>query len=86
MPGRRVEMTAKSPSTAPDRKAGSGRLKHSGVTPLTPIVGRSGTDPGENHDPGRQMAVTESLTPTPRLENSSKGELDPDTPTREHPD
>ena len=44
-----METTAQ--SALPDRAPpGSGRLKHSGVTPLTPITGRT-SDPEENHDP-----------------------------------
>jgi hypothetical protein len=50
----------------------SGRFTPRGVIPLTPIMGRA-TDPGENHDPGKDQRFTPSLTQTPRLENG----LDP---------
>ena len=46
----------------------SDRFPPRGVTPLTPIMGRA-TDPGENHDPGKDQRFTPSLTQEPRLEN-----------------
>src|SRR5262249_43196605 len=48
--------------------ARSDRFTPCGVTPLTPIMGRT-TDPGENHDPGKEERFTPSLTWRPRLEN-----------------
>ena len=54
LPGRRVEITAKSPSAVRIERARSGRFKHSGVNTLTPMMGRFRIDPGENHDPGRR--------------------------------
>ena len=62
-----MKATAKSPWVDPDY-LGSGRLKHRGVTPLTPTMGRL-TDPGENHEPGNDQHLTRSLTQKPRLEN-----------------
>jgi len=60
-------MTAQSPLADPGI-IGSGRLKHRGIIPLTSIMGRA-TDPGENHDPGRDQHLIWSLTQQPRLEN-----------------
>ena len=67
LPGRRVATTARRP-WAVLADAGSGRFTHRGVTPLTPIMGRT-TDPGENRDPGSEQH-SRSLTQQPRLENS----------------
>ena len=61
LPGRRVAMTARRP-WAVLADAGSGRFTHRGVTPLTPIMGRT-TDPGENHDPGNERHSTKQLDP-----------------------
>src|SRR5216683_4539987 len=47
----------------------SDRFPPRGVTPLTPIMGRA-TDPGENHDPGKDQRFTPSLTQEPRLETT----------------
>jgi hypothetical protein len=53
LPGRRVRTTAQRPWI--DRAyAWSDRFPPRGVTPLTPIMGRA-TDPGENHDPGKDQ-------------------------------
>jgi len=52
--------------------AKSGRFTPRGVTPLTPIMGRT-TDPGENHDTGNDQHARRSLTQEPRLENGLEG-------------
>ena len=67
MPGRRVRTTAQRPWIE-WAYARSDRFPPRGVTPLTPIMGRA-TDPGENHDPGKDQRFTPSLTQEPRLEN-----------------
>ena len=73
MPGRRVRTTAQRP-WIDWAYARSDRFPPRGVTPLTPIMGRA-TDPGENHDPGKDQRFTPSLTQEPRLENGLGGEL-----------
>ena len=81
MPGRRVRTTAQrlwvDLGICPVRPLHTSQ----GVTPLTPIMGRA-TDPGENHDPGKDQRFTPNLTQAPRLENSL-GRLD--SFTRRHP-
>jgi hypothetical protein len=67
LPGRRVRTTAQRPWIE-WAYARSDRFPPRGVTPLTPIMGRA-TDPGENHDPGKDQRFTPSLTQEPRLEN-----------------
>jgi hypothetical protein len=67
LPGRRVRTTAQRPWIE-WAYARSDRFPPRGVTPLTPIMGRA-TDPGENHDPGKDHRFTPSLTQEPRLEN-----------------
>jgi hypothetical protein len=68
LPGRRVRTTAQR-LWIDWAYARSDRFAPRGVTPLTPIMGRA-TDPGENHDPGKDQPFTPSLTRRPRLENS----------------
>ena len=67
MPGRRVEMTAKSPLTGriekPDQAASNIAASHPDTHD-----GADHTDPGENHDPGSRWHHGD-LTRTPRLEN-----------------
>ena len=73
MPGRRVRTTAQRP-WIDWAYARSDRFPPRGVTPLTPIMGRA-TDPGENHDPGKDQRFTPSLTQEPRLENGLGGKV-----------
>jgi len=72
LPGRRVRTTAQRP-WIDWAYARSDRFPPRGVTPLTPIMGRA-TDPGENHDPGKDQRFTPSLTQEPRLENGLRQE------------
>ena len=57
LPGRRVAITACRP-WADLANARSGRFTHRGITPLTPMMGRT-TDPGENRDPGSEQHFKE---------------------------